>query len=85
MEYRRSQYKEVMERMNEPRRFIQVLAGPRQVGKSTLIGEDGWSLLSVLICSAVRKRETTVSIIGESAPTRLTSSLFIRERLLLWK
>jgi predicted AAA+ superfamily ATPase len=39
MEYRRSQYKEVMERMNEPRRFIQVLAGPRQVGKSTLIGQ----------------------------------------------
>lgn len=25
--------------MNEPRRFIQVLAGPRQVGKSTLIGQ----------------------------------------------
>lgn len=39
MEYRRSQYKEVVERMNEPRRFIQVLAGPRQVGKSTLIGQ----------------------------------------------
>ena len=25
--------------MNEPRRFIQVLAGPHQVGKSTLIGQ----------------------------------------------
>lgn len=25
--------------MNEPRRFIQVMAGPRQVGKSTLIGQ----------------------------------------------
>lgn len=25
--------------MREPRKFIQVLAGPRQVGKSTLIGQ----------------------------------------------
>ena len=25
--------------MNEPRKFIQVLAGPRQVGKSTLIDQ----------------------------------------------
>ncbi|HPI80482.1 MAG TPA: AAA family ATPase, partial [Cyclobacteriaceae bacterium] len=25
--------------MNEPRRFIQVIMGPRQVGKSTLIGQ----------------------------------------------
>ena len=25
--------------MNEPRRFIQVLAGPRQVGKSTLMNQ----------------------------------------------
>ena len=29
----------MLERMNEPRRFIQVLAGPRQVGKSTLIDQ----------------------------------------------
>lgn len=28
-----------MSRLNERRRFIQVLAGPRQVGKSTLIGQ----------------------------------------------
>lgn len=39
MEYKRLHYKEVLERMNEPRRFIQVMAGPRQVGKSTLIGQ----------------------------------------------
>jgi predicted AAA+ superfamily ATPase len=39
MEYRRPQYSEVLERMNEPRKFIQVLAGPRQVGKSTLIDQ----------------------------------------------
>lgn len=29
----------IIDRMNEPRRFIQVLAGPRQVGKSTLISQ----------------------------------------------
>ena len=35
--YRREQYHTLMERMTEPRRFIQVIAGPRQVGKSTLV------------------------------------------------
>lgn len=39
MEYKRSQFAEVLDRMNEPRKFIQVLAGPRQVGKSTLIDQ----------------------------------------------
>jgi hypothetical protein len=36
-EYRRAQFTEVLERMNEPRGYLQVLAGPRQVGKSTLM------------------------------------------------
>ena len=39
MEYRRLHFAEVLERTNEPRRFIQVLAGPRQVGKSTLMDQ----------------------------------------------
>ena len=39
MEYKRPQFAEVLDRMNEPRNFIQVLAGPRQVGKSTLIDQ----------------------------------------------
>ena len=39
MEYKRPQFAEVLDRMNEPRKFIQVLAGPRQVGKSTLIDQ----------------------------------------------
>lgn len=38
-EYIRSQYHVLHERINEPRKFIQVLAGPRQVGKSTLVGQ----------------------------------------------
>lgn len=39
MDFKRTQFKEVSERMSEPRRFIQVLAGPRQVGKSTLMDQ----------------------------------------------
>jgi predicted AAA+ superfamily ATPase len=34
--YRRPVYETVLSRAHEPRRFIQVLAGPRQVGKTTL-------------------------------------------------
>ena len=37
--YVRSQYKVLKERIEEPRKFIQVLAGPRQVGKSTLVDQ----------------------------------------------
>ncbi|KXB79388.1 hypothetical protein HMPREF3034_02141 [Prevotella sp. DNF00663] len=37
MVYKRSQYHTVMQRMKEPRQFIQVVMGPRQVGKTTLI------------------------------------------------
>lgn len=33
----REQLKTLQERMDEPRQFIQVLAGPRQVGKTTLV------------------------------------------------
>ena len=35
--YKREQYRILQERLAEPRRFIQVIAGPRQVGKSTLV------------------------------------------------
>lgn len=34
--YRRPVFDEILARTHEPRRFIQVLAGPRQVGKTTL-------------------------------------------------
>jgi len=36
-EYRRPQAAVLAERLAEPRRFVQVVAGPRQVGKSTLV------------------------------------------------
>lgn len=38
-EFIRSQYRILKERIEEPRRFIQVIAGPRQVGKSTLVSQ----------------------------------------------
>jgi hypothetical protein len=34
--FRRIQYKTLLQRLQEPRRFIQVLAGPRQSGKTTI-------------------------------------------------
>lgn len=34
--YHRPIFKSLLSRLNEPRKFIQVLAGPRQVGKTTL-------------------------------------------------
>jgi len=35
--FKRYAYKKIFSRLTEPRRFIQVLSGPRQVGKTTLI------------------------------------------------
>ena len=39
MTYIRKQYHTLRERILEPRHFMQILAGPRQVGKSTLVGQ----------------------------------------------
>lgn len=36
MEYQRPHYQTIITRLTEPRRFIQVIMGPRQVGKTTL-------------------------------------------------
>ena len=35
--YQRTLFQKLVERLREPRRFIQVLAGPRQVGKTTAV------------------------------------------------
>lgn len=37
--FQRAQYKKLTDRVNEPRKFIQVVFGPRQVGKTTLVNE----------------------------------------------
>ncbi|NIA07851.1 MAG: AAA family ATPase [Actinobacteria bacterium] len=45
--FKRAIYKELMKRMQEPRRFIQVLAGSRQTGKTTLVRQvlEGTNIL----------------------------------------
>ena len=35
--YKRAEYQLITERMKEPRRFIQVVMGARQIGKSTVV------------------------------------------------
>ncbi len=35
--YKRSAYKTIRQRLEEPRRFVQVIMGPRQIGKSTVV------------------------------------------------
>ena len=42
--YKRSLYQKVIKRIEGPRGFMQVLAGPRQVGKSTLAHQISQSL-----------------------------------------
>ena len=39
MDYKRLQYNDILSRVNEPRSKIQVIVGPRQVGKSTIIAQ----------------------------------------------
>lgn len=39
MSFERPQLKQLIDRMKEPRRFIQVLYGPRQVGKTTMANQ----------------------------------------------
>ncbi len=52
-EYRRKQYEVLKKRLEERKRFIQVLAGPRQSGKTTLARQVAGSLTSpVLFLSA---------------------------------
>ncbi len=51
--FRRPQHQTLTDRLNEPRRFIQVLTGPRQVGKTTLAQQVANSLrLPVRFASA---------------------------------
>ena len=35
--YKREQYQIIKSRMEEPRRFLQVVLGPRQIGKTTVV------------------------------------------------
>ena len=37
--YERPYIKEIQTRIEEPRKFIQVILGPRQVGKTTMVNQ----------------------------------------------
>ena len=39
MQYKRQQFNEILSRIKEPRSKIQVIVGPRQVGKTTIINQ----------------------------------------------
>ncbi len=39
MNYKRIHFDKLLKRIREPRKFIQVITGPRQVGKTTLVGQ----------------------------------------------
>ena len=76
MKYTRKQYHTLKERIEEPRRFIQVLAGPRQVGKSTLVEQVLKSLTiphSIEVADAVEPNDNDwIRRVWESARTTMT-------------
>ena len=40
--YKRAEYQVITDRMKEPRKFIQVVMGVRQIGKSTVVKQVLW-------------------------------------------
>ena len=76
MKYTRKQYYTLKERIEEPRRFIHVLAGPRQVGKSTLVEQVLKSLTiphSIEVADAVEPNDNDwIRRVWESARTTMT-------------
>ncbi len=74
--YKRLLFGELEKRIAEPRRFIQVISGPRQVGKSTLVRQVvEESSIPHLLVSADGVDKTNTAWIGEiwnSARARMT-------------
>lgn len=75
MAYIRKQYHTLMERILEPRRFIQILAGPRQVGKTTLVIQvlEGITIPSTIeVADAVAPKDSDwIHRVWESARTTM--------------
>ena len=61
MEFKRKQFDIVLERIKEPRGKIQVVIGPRQVGKSTLMDQvlEQWPIGIVYHCCNAYQKETS--------------------------
>lgn len=45
--YKREQYQTIYDRLHEPRKFLQVIMGPRQIGKTTVVKQVLNSLASI--------------------------------------
>lgn len=56
--FKRKQFNELKERLKEPRNKIQVISGPRQVGKSTLVKQ----VLQEFSCFTICNREVSFAI-----------------------
>lgn len=73
--YKRAQLGELVKRMGEPRGMIQVIAGPRQVGKSTMVKQMLQEVLlaSMLVSADGVAKENTAWIgeVWETARTRM--------------
>lgn len=73
--YRRVQYDELVERMNEPRALIQVISGPRQVGKSTMVKQvlQEITIPHILVSADGIAKENTawISELWETARARM--------------
>lgn len=76
MTYIRKEYHTLRSRLQEPRRFMYVLAGPRQVGKSTLVRQVVQGLTipySVEVADAVDPKDSDwIRRIWEGARTTMT-------------
>ena len=76
MTYIRKEYHTLRARLQEPRRFMHVLAGPRQVGKSTLVRQVVQELTipySVEVADAVDPKDSDwIRRIWEGARTTMT-------------
>ncbi len=76
--YRRPHYVELLRRLKEPRHFLQVVAGPRQVGKTTLV-QQVLATLSVPVIYASADEPTLkgpewVAVQWERARARLSEA-----------
>ena len=77
LKFIRPQAKELLHRLREPRRFIQVVTGPRQVGKTTLVAQA--VLKSSVPCHSASADEPTLRHIEWIESQWNTARLLIKE------
>jgi predicted AAA+ superfamily ATPase len=73
---KRHEYQQLLNRLREPRRFIQVLAGPRQCGKTILAGQVAgplkWPILSISADGPIAKSAVWLEQHWETARAQTT-------------